>query len=156
AVLDRNNKQEPPDVMQAPPGQKIVVDTARPDVRVSADRKGDEVVVRWEAADPNLDPATLKVEFRDGPNGVWSAVSAAAAASGQATFRPGGTGLVALRVQVQDLAGNLGEGVCDLSGPTTRTTALVPPGPAPVGAPVGPVPVLPTWGGASPVAGTGA
>ena len=113
AVVDQKGRQDPPDVMKAPVGQRIVVDTVKPEVRIAtAERHGDEIVVRWEVRDEHADPATLKLEYRvpDAPASLWTPVPTTPGLTGQASFRPGSTGPVTVRVQLQDLAKNVGQG----------------------------------------------
>lgn len=86
----------------------IVVDTTRPLLRiVSAERQGDDVVVRWELAEKNPDYATLKLEYlpTDAPGGLGSRVEVAAPQSGQARFHVDGP-VAAVRLSVADLAKN--------------------------------------------------
>src|SRR5437016_5249326 len=40
AVRDRSGKQDPPDVYRAPVGQKILIDTKKPDLHLDAQRRG--------------------------------------------------------------------------------------------------------------------
>jgi hypothetical protein len=148
AVVDRQGKQTPEDLLALPPEriQKVLVDTLRPDVRVvSADRVGDEVVVKFEALDVNLDPASVMLEYRtaDMPAGTWTPV-AVSPAGGQASFRPVGTGAVEVRLTAKDVAGNIGTAtgtVAAASAAPTVAAGTVPPAPAPV--PPTPTPPLP-------------
>src|SRR5262249_32832390 len=64
AVVDFQNRQTPAHPRQGPVGQKVEVDTVKPDVRLtSGERKGDEVRVHWEANDTHPDWATFKCEY---------------------------------------------------------------------------------------------
>src|SRR5690242_12931897 len=102
-VLNQQNKQEPEDVYQAPVNLKVLVDTQKPELHVvSAERVGDEVVVRWEAKDANLDPSTLKMEYQT-LAGVWNpVVIGMPGPTGEERFRPGSPGPVQVRLQVKD------------------------------------------------------
>src|SRR5262249_47212500 len=106
AVIDPQGKQDPVDIYQAPVGQRIVVDTAKPEVRLTAERRGDEVVARWEVREdyPNL--GTFRLEYRaaDAASVLWTPVQAVPGPQGQAAFRPAGPGAVVVRLQMQDLA----------------------------------------------------
>src|SRR5262249_17981611 len=71
-VLDRDNKREPRDINAAPPGQKVLVDTLRPVVRiVSADRQGDEINVAWEIQEDHPELASLRLEYRTPDSPTW-------------------------------------------------------------------------------------
>src|SRR5262245_40023506 len=75
AVVDRAGRQDPPDVYKAPVGQKIVVDTVKPETRiVSAERAGDKVRVAWEVKEEHPEWTSLRLEYRvgDGPTGPWT------------------------------------------------------------------------------------
>lgn len=136
AVVDQKGQQDPRDIMKAPVGQRIVVDTVKPDVRITAsERRGDEIVVRWEARDENADFSTLKVEYRtaDAAGGLWSQANATPSASGETTFRASANGPVMVRVTVQDQAGNIGQTQAEVaSGPSTVPAPVATPLPRPV------------------------
>lgn len=132
-VVDQQNRQDPADPYQAPVGQKILVDTLRPDVRLTAERRNDEVLVRWDIVEPNPEPASLKLVYRpaDNPSSPWVPVPLSAGQSGQTTFRPG-MGAVVVRMEVQDKAGNQGSAQQDVAagqGGSALTTAYTPSGP---------------------------
>lgn len=123
-VVDRQGNQDPPDPFQAQVGQKVLVDTVRPELRiVSAERQGDDVVVRWEAIDQNLDLGTLRLQYRttETPPGVWNPVHVAPAVAGQALFRPAGVGAVSVRLEVQDLAKNASSAQAEVAGGMATT-----------------------------------
>ena len=136
-VVNQQNKQEPEDVYKAPVSQKVLVDTQKPELRlVAADRSGDTVVVRWEAKDANLDPSTLKLEYRtpEAPADVWYPVALSAPGpSGEEHFRPGSLGPVQLRLQVKDLAENTTtiSGEVAAAAGAAATTAQAAPAPPP-------------------------
>jgi hypothetical protein len=118
-VVDNSGKQDPPSPYQGAVGQKILVDTLRPELRIlAAERQGEEVVVRWEAVDPNLEPGSLRLQYRASDNAAagWTPVTITPAASGQAGFRPVGSGPITVRLEVQDAAGNAGSAQADVVG----------------------------------------
>jgi len=153
-VINQQNKREPPDPLAVPPSQKIVIDTLKPVVRIkSAERQGDEVVVNWEIQEDYPAWDTLKLEYRpvDAAASQWYPVTVNPAAIGQAHFRWPPPSPVALRMQLQDLAGNAGStefvvpaGVATAPGgsqfasmppaPVTPVSALTPAGSATTGA----------------------
>jgi hypothetical protein len=105
-INSHTNKQEPEDIYRNGEVKRIVVDTVPPVVRLlSADRQGDEVLVRWEMQEANPDLATLKLEYLENQGGLWSAVKVDAPQSGQAAFRVTGP-VVAVRLSMKDLAKN--------------------------------------------------
>jgi hypothetical protein len=128
AVLDVNGNTEPRNVMQAPVGQKIIVDTVKPVLTLSAQRQGDEVLARWEIREDYPKTETLKLEFqlKDGATGGWTPVAVMPDLQGQATFRPNGPGAVSVKLQLQDQAGNLGVALAEVPGVAGATPALPP------------------------------
>ena len=71
-VIDLKGQQTPPDVHAAPVGQRIVVDTVRPDVKMTAERQGDTVQVNWAITEEHPKPETLKLEYAESANGPWT------------------------------------------------------------------------------------
>src|ERR1700730_5375652 len=62
-VEDQQGNKQPGDIYKAPVGQRIVVDSVRPQISITAaDRQGDEVVVRWEIKAENPDLTTVTLE----------------------------------------------------------------------------------------------
>jgi hypothetical protein len=108
-VEDQKGKKQPGDIYEAPVGQRIVVDTLRPQVQIlSAERQGDEIAVRWEIREDNPDIASLKMEYRpaDAPAEAWSPVNLTPALASQASFKVASTAAVTVRLQFADQAGN--------------------------------------------------
>ncbi len=109
-IVDNQGNKQPPDIYKVPPAQKIVVDTLKPTLRiVSAERQGEEVAVAWESSDDNLNLDSMKLEYRAadaGETGLWYSAALSPAPIGQTRVKlPGATGF-AVRMQVQDYAGN--------------------------------------------------
>src|SRR5262249_44607400 len=111
AIVDAQGKEQPADIYKAPPRQKILVDTTKRVVRITAaDRQGEDLVVSWQIQEANPDLATLKLEYRMAdmqPSAVWYPVPLNAATSGQTKFKINGQGAVQLRMALKDLAGNM-------------------------------------------------
>src|SRR5207302_4367547 len=64
-VINQQGKQEPADLYKTPPMMKLIVDTRRPELKItSAQRQGDELVVQWSVREDNPDPSALRVEYR--------------------------------------------------------------------------------------------
>jgi hypothetical protein len=119
AIIDHKGQQEPRDPMQAAVGQRIVIDTVKPEVRsLLGIWQGNEIEVRWDVREEHPDLGSLKLEYRtaDMGAGVWGLVPLNASLNGQTRFHPEGTGTVSLRLQMQDLAGNVGMGQAEVPG----------------------------------------
>ncbi len=157
AVVNKAGVQEPTDVYTAPVGQKIIVDTVKPDVHVIADRQGDQISVAWEINELYPKPESLKVEYRpaDAVDGPWNSVSVPGGAN-RASFKPECAGNVAIRVQMEDQAGNVGSAQATVIAANVLTAQAVQPGSppppaAPPSSPVGPAPVSTVPVGPAPV-----
>jgi hypothetical protein len=139
-VVDLRGVREPADVSKVPPAQKVLIDTLKPAVRiVSAERVGDEVVVSWEIQEDHPDPATLKLEYRtpEAPSWMWTPVPVPQVLNGQARIRPPTSGALSLRMQMADVAGNVGNTTAEVKPgaepitPAAATTPASPPPPVP-------------------------
>jgi hypothetical protein len=110
-VMDTKDRQDPPDPSRAPVGQKLVIDTVKPEVRiVSAERLGEEIQVRWEVQEAYPDWATLRLEYWIGesPTGQTVPLPIKPGGTGFLKFKPGMPGPVTLQLLLRDLAGNEG------------------------------------------------
>jgi len=146
-TVDRNGVRDPVDVYAAPVGQRVVVDTVKPLVKVKAERKGDEIVASWEVTEDYPKPSTFALEYHlaDQPAPVWAPVPATPGATGTASFKPGSAAAVTVQVRVKDQADNEGTGVAEVpgvapaGGPPAADRKLPPvwEGPPPVAAPAG-------------------
>lgn len=147
AVTNRQGKQQPDNIAQGPPDQKMLIDSSRPLVRiVAAQRSGDDILVAWDIKEDHPDLSSLKLEYRMKDNASqWIGVPAPAAMRGEARFKPSGPWAVELRLQLKDQAGNLGFAPAEVTGMTNVAAArpaAVPPMPA-MPPPVTPAPVTP-------------
>jgi hypothetical protein len=129
--------KEPGNIYEVPIGQRIVVDTLRPQVQISADRQGDEILVRWEVRDDNPDKESLKLEYRpaDAPAETWTPVPLTPALASQASFRVASQAAVTVRLQISDQAGNTGTGTAEI--PAATGTSVGTGGGGPVMKPIG-------------------
>jgi hypothetical protein len=115
---DRNGRLEPSDVQAATPSLKVCVDTQSPEVTIrEARRAGATLDLQWEVGDANLDVETLTLECRPPGEGAWSPLAVPKVAEGRRSLAlpesfPGGP--VELRIQVRDLAGNVGTATATL------------------------------------------
>jgi hypothetical protein len=110
-VVDQQGNRSPKDIYNRPPDQKILIDTVKPTIRiVSAERVQDEVLLSWDIDEDHPDLTTFKVEYRaaDAPNWNWTPAAVTSGLKGQGRFRCTTSGPVVVRMQLTDLAGNLG------------------------------------------------
>lgn len=121
-TLNSQGKEDPEDVYAIKKVQKVLVDTAPPKVGVAAERRGEDVVVRWQVQDDNPDPGLVQVEYRpaDSPESGWITVNVPAGGD-QASFHPDRAGDYVIRVRARDVAGNMGEGTAPVGQPGTST-----------------------------------
>jgi hypothetical protein len=143
AIIDQQNQQEPVDLYTAPVGLRVLVDTRKPDIRLTrADRVGDEVQVQWDIREDNPDLKTLRLEycFANQGGSSWTPVSVRPALQGETSFRVAGPGDVQVRMLLNDLAGNQGQ----VTDGVKLAGAVATPLPEPAG--VGPAAVLPPPG----------
>ncbi|MFO0896898.1 MAG: hypothetical protein U0836_05635 [Pirellulales bacterium] len=113
-TLDRSQRLRPDKPLS--PEMQVLVDTVAPLVEVSAERgSAGEVRVAWKMADPHLDPASLKLDFRGEADIDWQPVAIDAdrtlegrnSGTGETTIWPSDPGSsVVVRAQVLDRAGN--------------------------------------------------
>jgi hypothetical protein len=115
-TVDRGGVKDPFDVARAPVGQRIIVDTVKPQVKVTAERKGDEIVASWEVTEDYPKPSTFVLEYHlaDQPAAIWTPVPANPGAIGTATFKPAGPAAVTVQLRVKDQAENEGAGVAEV------------------------------------------
>jgi hypothetical protein len=94
---------------------KVIVDTVAPRLDLTAKRgAAGEILVHWQAVDPNLKPATFKLEYQAGPADPWESVAVEATPSamrhtstGEATWWPkASNGPINVRAVINDSAGN--------------------------------------------------
>lgn len=124
AVINRLGKQEPDNIQQGPPHQKLVIDTQKPQLRIaSAQRQGEDVIVSWEIQEDHPDWSSFRLEFqpRDNPAAVWSSIPATPGLTGKTQFRPGGGGALQLRLTFKDIAGNHSTVTAEAPGVITTT-----------------------------------
>jgi hypothetical protein len=138
AAQDLKGVQEPADISRGPPDQKILIDTVRPVVRiVSAQRQGEDVVVAWEIQEEHPDWTSLKLEYRslDG-SATWALAPLEPTAKGQKAIRIPGTGAVALKLSIKDLADNASFAEAEVPATGVQVAANFAPSPAPPPPPV--------------------
>lgn len=114
---------------QLEPGLIVVVDTAPPQLELQIQPSGaGKVQLSWQAQDPHLDPATLRLEYLQPGSSEWQPVSVLPRGSGQTSWSVPQGGQVAVRGSIADLAGNQG-----LKQATTSVAGGNEPSPRPAG-----------------------
>lgn len=125
-VVDQHGRRSPEDVYKAPPSQKIVIDTLPPLVRlVKTERQGGDIVVAWEIQEDHPDLGSLRLEYRpaDAPAESWYTAPLDPKLAGQTSFRLNNPAAVSVRLQLQDLAHNLGSAQAEVPGTSGVTPA---------------------------------
>ena len=132
-------------IMTAPVGQRILVDTVKPDIELNANRQGDEIRVSWRITELHPNPGTLRLEYSETAEGPWTSLPITPGPTGEAKFT--NPAAVVVRLQMQDMAENLGQTVKQVAA-STRSVAFAPPAPlsppAPLVPPPPPAPPAPT------------
>lgn len=139
AAINLQGKQDPENIYRGPPNQKIVIDTLKPAIRLTAQRQGEDITAAWEIEEAYPVPESLKLEYHtaDMPSTQWSDVPVTPGPTGQARFRLKTTAEVELRMQLKDQAGNASMAFAKVpaTGVTlsshTQTTPVTPPAVAP-------------------------
>lgn len=151
-VVDRQGQREPSDISKSPPGQKVLIDTVKPVLRiVTLERQGEEILVGWEVLDEHPDLSTLRMDFKAADPAVlsWTPVNVPPRDKMQYRFRCVERGPIVVRMQVQDLAGNTVETRAELAGTSpvaslseanSYSPSAVPPVPGMLPPPPAPVP----------------
>ncbi len=139
------------------PGLIVVVDTQLPKLTIDLrERENRKVELNWNAADPNIAPETLKLEFTQTGQADWQAVGINPQAVGQTSWTLPSSGIVAVRGQVQDKAGNIARSQYQIqiqNRPGVTGGPAAPP-PGPVASPFGTANPLGAYGAATPPLGS--
>jgi hypothetical protein len=133
AIIDQKGKQEPANILTAPVGQRIMVDTVKPEIELNADRQGEEVRVSWRITELHPNPSTLKLEYSESENGPWTSLPITPGPTGEAKFS--NPSAVVVRAQMQDMAENLGQATKQAAAANGALALTPPPSPSPVVAP---------------------
>lgn len=90
------------------PGLKVIVDDTPPTLTVElAEPQAGKVSMSWQASDPYLDLSTLRLEYIQPGSDHWELVSVVPQANGQTAWSVPQGGIVAVRGQIFDQAGNI-------------------------------------------------
>ena len=149
AVVDQQNNEQPPSPHKVPPNQKILVDTAIPDIKITSletpgRRRQRQLGNQGRQRRPGVDALRVPSRRRPGPRPVVCRAGDART-HGPGTLPRGRPRRIAVRIEMKDYAGNLGTMTKELpaaapverltSAPPAPTPAVLPP-PAPVAAPL--------------------
>ncbi len=140
SILDKSGRQDPPDVSAVPPALKMIIDTRKPIVRLTAaERQGDQVSVAWEVQDEYLKLDSFKLEYRTAESPTWYvALVSPPVRSGQKRWGVTTSGPVTVRLRIEDAAGNEEMDQRELAGNNGNVTLTAgPPSPAAPAAPIG-------------------
>lgn len=118
-VVDLKGRQEPPDIARAQVGQKVLVDTQKPEIKLKAEKIGEEIQVKWEVKDANPDINSMKLECKIEGNdsNEWIPISIKPVLDGSGTFKVQGAGMLSVRLQVSDTATNYASAIVDIGSP---------------------------------------
>ena len=108
-IEDLKGNRDPADLTLDPPDLKVVVDTTRPEVRVTnARRSGEEIVLEWTVTDKFLNDAETKVHFwaTDNGKGYWRDVTLPNGPRTGVKFPCGTKDATAVKITAVDIAGN--------------------------------------------------
>jgi hypothetical protein len=105
-TLDARNQLHPPgEVFET--GLIVLVDATPPELKLDLRSSSPgKVELHWRAADPNLDPASLRLEYTQPGVDEWQSVSVAARSTGHTAWSAPQGGIVAVRGAISDRAGN--------------------------------------------------
>ena len=107
-VINLNGQQEPENIF-GPPNMVAVVDTVKPQINLSTERVGDEVIVRWNIDEENPDVKSMKLQFQstNPPSPFWSPVAITPSPTGEVRFKVEDPNALTVQLQLMDLAKNL-------------------------------------------------
>src|SRR5262249_44047040 len=108
-IVDQKGQRQPSDTSQAKRIMKVLVDSKRPEVRLTGARQGEGVVAEWTIQEENPKLTTLKLEYRtaDMPPDQWKPVKIDSKLTGSAGFPVTGTAAITVRMEIHDEADNV-------------------------------------------------
>jgi len=113
------------------PGLVVQVDSLEPRLDLTLSATGDNrVELSWTAADDHLDASTLKLEYLLPNMTDWQTVAISPRESGQVSWTLSSTGIVAVRGQISDTAGNIGRAQHQVSAGNAAAPRPRPPAPS--------------------------
>ncbi len=125
-IIDIKGVQEPADITRAQVGQKVLVDTQKPEIKLKAEKIGEEIQVKWEVKEVNPDINSMKLECKIEGNdsNEWIPISIKPVMDGSGTFKVQGAGMLSVRLQMSDTAANYASVIVDIGSP--KVTAPMP------------------------------
>jgi hypothetical protein len=122
SFVNKSGQTVPAKESELQPQLKIVVDTKRPEVKLTpVERSGDQVTVQWDVKDDYLDLNTLTLQYRSKGDSAWKAVALTPVNAGKKQFGTGSPTPVEVRVSAKDKAGNTGEDRVEVAASTATT-----------------------------------
>jgi hypothetical protein len=106
-VTDRDGNRFPTE-FKLPADETVVVDRQRPEIELKRSNANDELMVDWKIVEKNPDVSSLDLQYRLG--GKWQHLDVEPALKGHRALKPGST---AVRLRINDLAGNETTGLVD-------------------------------------------
>lgn len=117
--MDKQGRLNPRTLAGIAPGLRVLVDTTAPEIELrGVNPVGEQVGIEWRIVDDTLDVESLRVDFRGEQKGDWLNVPIEKGVTGRATWRPGQSGPIDIRLRVLDRAGNEGMREIRLGAPT--------------------------------------
>lgn len=127
--VDRMGKTNPREPNRVKPSTVVVVDTTRPQIKVTAERlPSGEILAHWKAIDSYPDLHSLRLDYHSGarPETGWTPAGLPTTLEGEQKFAcKDAGGEIRVRLRMKDQAGNEGEDVFVL--PAAAASAAVPP-----------------------------
>jgi len=109
-TVDFENRGFPLTMDGAKPGLKVYVDTQPPVIRLRpAPGRIGEIGVDWDVRDENLDPTSLRLEYRMSGGNDWIPLAADLPPTGERFWKPTTNGNIEVRLRARDKADNWGE-----------------------------------------------
>lgn len=107
-LLDLNGRHEPANIHSAPVGQKILVDTTKPEARLAVHRQNSDISLQWEIREDHLNLNSLRLECRtvEMPPNQWIPIQVQPGITGSGSFPAPSAGPITVRLHASDIAGN--------------------------------------------------
>lgn len=137
---DRSGRTNPSNPERVKPSMAVIVDTIRPQIKVTAERlPSGEILAHWTASDQYPDVRSLRLEYHCNglPEGEWAPAGLPTTLEGNQKFlcKDVKGSEVRVRVRMKDQAGNQGEDVFVLpsAAPSVAGAAVSPAEGSPIG-----------------------
>ncbi len=107
-LLDLNGRHEPANIHSAPVGQKVLVDTTKPEARLAVHRQNSDISLQWEIREEHLNLNSLRLECRtvEMPPNQWIPIQVQPGITGSGSFPAPSAGPITVRLHASDVAGN--------------------------------------------------